>query len=138
MTALQLLAQLRVLGVHLEPAGDRLRYRPASAISSQLLDALREHKAELLGLLEIQRVFGADVVDVLTRKEGERHWQAPLAKYAAARPMAYQHPWPNAIDGLGPHHVGPFGPCASCGQGSWSSYGAMRLCHPCARQRVRR
>lgn len=46
-----LLTELRSRGVELEAAGDRLRFRPVEAIPPELFAELREHKAELLGLL---------------------------------------------------------------------------------------
>jgi hypothetical protein len=48
MGALEVLHQLEALGVTLEAAGDRLRYRPASKVPPDLVEALREHKGELL------------------------------------------------------------------------------------------
>lgn len=49
--AVALLADLRSRGVELVAAGDRLRFRPASAVSEDTREALRVHKAELLALL---------------------------------------------------------------------------------------
>lgn len=49
--AVALLADLRARGVELVATGDRLRFRPASAVSEDTRDALRAHKAELLALL---------------------------------------------------------------------------------------
>lgn len=46
-----ILQDLRRLGIEVAAAGDRLRYRPASAIPAHLLDGLRRHKAEILKLL---------------------------------------------------------------------------------------
>jgi hypothetical protein len=48
---LQLLEALREVkerGVTLEPAGDRLRFRPKRNMTPELVEALREHKAEIL------------------------------------------------------------------------------------------
>lgn len=50
-TAEIILNQLRRLGVELAVAGDRIRYRPAGAVPTDLLDGLRRHKAEILTLL---------------------------------------------------------------------------------------
>jgi TubC N-terminal docking domain len=51
MTASALVAELRARGVELIPAGDRLRFRPASAVPPDLVEHLRRHKAEVLVLL---------------------------------------------------------------------------------------
>jgi hypothetical protein len=49
--AAELVQALRARGVTLEPAGDRLRVRPASALSAEELEALRQVKPEVLRLL---------------------------------------------------------------------------------------
>ena len=54
MDALELLADLDRRGVELVPAGDRLRYRPATALDPGLRAELAAHKAELLALLNEQ------------------------------------------------------------------------------------
>ena len=51
MTATELLDSLRQRGIELATAGDRLRYRPASAVTPELADAMKRHKAELLKLV---------------------------------------------------------------------------------------
>jgi hypothetical protein len=51
MKAVELLAELKALDVELAVAGDRLRYRPADALSSDLLADLQAHKPELIELL---------------------------------------------------------------------------------------
>ena len=48
----ELLADLLVLGVTLVPDGDRLRFRPRSAVTANLLARLQEHKIPLLALLK--------------------------------------------------------------------------------------
>ena len=52
--AAQLVQALRARGVTLEPAGDRLRVRPASALSAEELETLRQVKPEVLRLLAAQ------------------------------------------------------------------------------------
>jgi len=49
--ATDLLTDLGRLGVELVADGDRLRYRPQSALTPDLADRLRSHKAELLAIL---------------------------------------------------------------------------------------
>src|SRR5262245_57728163 len=51
MTAALLVETLRSRGIQLRVVGDRLRYRPASALTTDDLEALRQHKAEVLVLL---------------------------------------------------------------------------------------
>lgn len=51
MGAESVLAELRSCGVELRVAGDRLRFRPAEAVSPELLDKLRTYKPEVLRLL---------------------------------------------------------------------------------------
>ena len=50
-TAADLLAELTELGIELVASGDRLRYRPRSAVTPDLVERLRIHKAELLAIL---------------------------------------------------------------------------------------
>lgn len=52
MAAAELVQALRARGVTLEPAGDQLRVRPASALSAEELEALRQVKPEVLRLLK--------------------------------------------------------------------------------------
>lgn len=52
MTATDLITELRARGITLEAHGDRLRYRPAEAVTPELRAALVAHKSELLSLLE--------------------------------------------------------------------------------------
>ena len=64
MTAVEVLTTLRHHGVTLPPSGDRLRVdAPQGALTDDLQQALREHKAALLDLIELweERVrrFGA-------------------------------------------------------------------------------
>jgi hypothetical protein len=52
MTAQALLSDLQALGVTVEAHGDRLRFHPLYAVGPDLLARLREHKAELLAILQ--------------------------------------------------------------------------------------
>ena len=51
MTAEEVLADVTRRGIELVARGDRLRYRPRSAVTPGLLERLRTHKAELLTIL---------------------------------------------------------------------------------------
>jgi hypothetical protein len=51
VSAAELLAALRTRGVEVRAAGDRLRFRPVTAVTADDLTALRAHKPALLALL---------------------------------------------------------------------------------------
>lgn len=53
MTAAEVLARARELKVDLEVVGDNIRYFPKTA-PADLVDALRQHKAEIVALLQAQ------------------------------------------------------------------------------------
>jgi hypothetical protein len=50
--AAQLVKALRARGINLEPEGDQLRVRPASALSANELETLRQAKLEVLRFLQ--------------------------------------------------------------------------------------
>lgn len=52
MTLAEILGTLRHAHIELQPAGDSLRFGPASAASATLRTALAEHKTELLAVLQ--------------------------------------------------------------------------------------
>jgi hypothetical protein len=54
MSAAQLLHDLKQMGVHLEVAGERLRYSPKAALTPEVLERLRRYKFELLAILREQ------------------------------------------------------------------------------------
>jgi hypothetical protein len=71
VTAVVLVETLRARGVHLRAVGDKIRYRPISALTPEDLEALRQHKAEVLALLTRPPAFMLDtatVREVLGRK----------------------------------------------------------------------
>ena len=51
MTARELLAEILNRGIELATDGDRLRYRPADAVTPELADAITRHKPALIELL---------------------------------------------------------------------------------------
>ena len=51
MNAAEILSELEARHVELAVNGDRLRFRPVSAVPAELREALRLHKAELLAML---------------------------------------------------------------------------------------
>src|SRR4029453_7767901 len=111
MTAAALVAALRARGVELVPAGDRLRFRPASKVPRDLLESLRQRKAEMLELLALDCQLGATGL-----------W--------------YAHPWADSLPGLGIGHVEPYDQCACCARWSWARYGPTVPCLDCARRRL--
>lgn len=49
--AMRLLHELKSRGLELQPAGDRLRYRPIEAMTPELAEQVKARKAEILALL---------------------------------------------------------------------------------------
>ena len=82
MTALELLTARHARGVTLTPWGDRLRVdAPEGTLTPALRAALREHKAELLDLLEAfeERAALAEYCGGLSRPAAEAlAWQCVL------------------------------------------------------------
>lgn len=52
MSAAEIVTDLARRGIRLEASGERLRYAPRSALTPDLLDRLKAHKAELLASIE--------------------------------------------------------------------------------------
>jgi hypothetical protein len=51
----ELLAAVALRGITLEARGDRLRFRPRSAVTPEMLEQLKAHKPDLLAILEAER-----------------------------------------------------------------------------------
>jgi len=51
MTATEILSELARRGVHLEVAGDKLRWRPKEAVTPDLVETLKQRKAEIIAAL---------------------------------------------------------------------------------------
>jgi len=81
-------------------------------------------------LAEVQRIFDAEVVEVLPRAEGDRA--------GPATSLPWRYPWPPAVAGLGRLRVDTFELCSDCLCGTWARYGTTPLCYACASQRARR
>ena len=59
MTVLGLLYHLESLGIQLRAAGSEIRFRaPEGVLTDSLKELVREHKADLLKMLEARRKFG--------------------------------------------------------------------------------
>lgn len=69
MTAATLVVDLRARGVTLEPHGDRLRVRPASAVTPDDAETIRRHKGEILALLHVEHVLSVPSSDAETVRE---------------------------------------------------------------------
>jgi hypothetical protein len=108
VTAATLVASLHARGVILETRGDRLRVKPASAVTPDEVQALRRLKLEVLRLLTGAE-YGAEVL----------------------KPSAWSL-WPEALAGVGTRRTVPFTPCALCPRRTFASYGAAPLCLDCA------
>ena len=56
MTVTQIIDDLHRRGVELQATGDKLRFRPKAAVPPDLLERMRENKAEIITALEITTV----------------------------------------------------------------------------------
>jgi hypothetical protein len=95
MTAIALLQQLHEHGVSLMPSSDgTVRCRaPKGVLTPALVDAMRQHKAELHGLVEewSERAAIAEYCGGLTREEAERlAWEWVLTSHADCAACGYR------------------------------------------------
>ena len=72
--AADLLAGLSRLGIELVPHGDRLRYRPRSALTPDLAEQMKAHKGEILAILrpeapEVDTPNGVENVHFSSKRE---------------------------------------------------------------------
>lgn len=81
-TVAALLLDLAARGVELSPEGDRLRYRPRSAVSPALVERIRAHKQELLYLLRSGHGYSLADLAVLA---GQRLTPADVPAVAVAK-----------------------------------------------------
>jgi hypothetical protein len=93
VNAAELLAALRTRGVELRVAGERLRFRPVAAVTTDELEALRAHKAAVLTLLadlaELERDGTAAKLRAIARTLiSEEHAQRLAAEAAAGDQLA--------------------------------------------------
>jgi len=58
MTATDILSELARRGVHLEVAGEKLRWRPKEAVTPDLVAALKQWKAEIIASLTDCKMTG--------------------------------------------------------------------------------
>ncbi|MBI5138169.1 MAG: hypothetical protein HZA24_12680 [Nitrospirae bacterium] len=106
MTATDLLTALRVRCIRLQPSGGGLSVRaPKGALTPDLVEALREHKADLLALLQER---AADHLTGISREVME-------AGAVPIWPVAWKHPLL----------------CQDCGEVPWGAAGAALRCPWC-------
>ncbi len=98
MTAAAVLARLHDLGVTAEARGDRLALRPASAVPSDLLADLRQHKADLLALLAVPANDPAPVFGELAGAYSAPDVLADRAAIAAEVEGTMPSPLPPPVD----------------------------------------
>ena len=103
MTTAELLADLGRLGIELVAHGDKLRYRPRSAMTPDLAERLKTHKSALLAVL--RPAEGPARADPLP---GGDDPQLVERQPDVAAPALGPDGWPE-------DSVEPGDPCASCG-----------------------
>lgn len=113
MTATEILSELERRGVRLELAGDKLRYRPVAAVPTELLEAMRQRKAELLQVVRhsvaaVQaRVRGQDTVAQSSQAEvcwhchGTKACKCTLCAIPGAVPCSWEKGQCRACLGVG-------------------------------------
>jgi hypothetical protein len=111
MGAPEVLAELSRRGVEIAADGDRLRFRPQSAVTPDLRAALIEHKADLLRLLDSLDEQVAWRVDAMRRQIRP----GPIIPFLVARRDFVDAP----------------GHCLSCGDPC--GLGRRYRCGPCVR-----
>lgn len=74
MTAVILLQTLTQRGFDLRPEGDGIRIIPASALTNEFRNAIREHKAELIELLSVTRA--SEALEIVEAAHHRHTWQA--------------------------------------------------------------
>jgi hypothetical protein len=87
----ELLETLRTRGVEFTVAGDRLRFRPAAAVTPDELAALRAHKAAVLRVLRAETAPPTSAAG--TWADGVADGPCGLCGH---QPLAEVHDWPTA------------------------------------------
>ena len=89
MNSSQLLAELERLGVRLEAHDNRLRFTPASAVTTEILGQMKAHKSDLLETLaERDWTAGSvhpDTVPVCRTCGRQEAWQTLLGNWRCLR-----------------------------------------------------
>ncbi|MDP9457851.1 MAG: hypothetical protein M3Q60_19245 [Actinomycetota bacterium] len=87
----ELLREIENRGVILEPAGDRLRFRPKRNLTPELLEGLREHKAAILEALEGCEKLPQNFAEV---------YEVPGQNFDSAKPVPNLAPVIESIAGV--------------------------------------
>jgi hypothetical protein len=141
--AAALLTELTRHGIELQARGDRLRYRPQSAMTPELAERVRTHKADLLTLLQgdqapeapqsrqkrptVAPMPPARAIDRLDAPEGEDHTDAPHELSLAERvESGYVNPgwtaqaWTDRLRQLA-DRCQPLGPALAAQYRTWAA-----------------
>ena len=89
MTATQVLQWVRAEGFHLRVSDGKLLVSPASKLTDEMRDVIREHRPALVALLLAERLTAAIQAATLARGDTEDNRRALLAE-ALALPTAQQ------------------------------------------------
>lgn len=81
--ALDTLAELRAIGLAVVREGDSLRVRPSSKVTEARLQAIRDHKRELLAALDAERVASEFIARAARRGAGS---PSPIRQAATPGP----------------------------------------------------
>jgi hypothetical protein len=137
MTATRLMAEINSLGIRLEAKGDRLRFSPRSAVTPDLAERMKAHKAELLVVLRTTRKPPQSNLGLRVEWEQYGVWIERLGDDGT---VSLIHP-EYADDDL--HGIEPPAPCPRCGKlelwetlaGSWR---CLRCDPPATAHRIRK
>ena len=88
MNAAELIHQVEALGGRLRPRGDRLRMEAPRALPDTLIDELRQHKGEVMALLEGAAVSAIVDEDVLTSQAWDTETHRLIEWFLATEPPA--------------------------------------------------
>ncbi len=141
-TAADLLAELRGLGIELQAHGEGLHFRPRDRITPALLTRLRNHKTELLAVLQPQDVQAVSIdlpaeppsevhpLDAWLDQQDWSRWRYTNGRLTSpnAKPADEWDKLPN-----------PGGPCPVCGSLDvmWGLWGE-RICQRCNGEKLER
>ncbi len=90
LAAAKALSRVRALGVTIVPDGNRLRFHPASALTPELLEELRQHKEGILEIL--RRRERAQRKDTVTPPPPPRG-RDPLARRGTEKGRFFKGDW---------------------------------------------
>ena len=97
----ELLREIESRGVELVPAGDKLRFRPKAALTPELVEELRDHKAAILRVLGTREGLAADPDPERVEGVGEV-FEMAHARFGAVAADPEDFPIPPAEKGRDP------------------------------------